>query len=259
MSEPNQVGEPSPIEVTRRVVEQKSDPVTRWLVWGAVFLTLMLVAVVVYGVLTGAFSGSAPDTAEEAALAQTAEAIRANPTNGAAYAIRAETLNKLGKVDEAYEVLDQGEKAVGDAVPALIYILRSRTMLLNQEKRFAEAEAVGKRALEASDRYIAQQIRELTSKNLVPAVGSLDARGTIDAALQLAIAQSAQEKWEDAAKAYEYALFYEPTAADILVMRGWVYVEMGAETSATADFNEALKYLPNDESALAGLKALESK
>ena len=183
--------------------------------------------------------------------------IRANPANGALYAQRAEALFKMGRVKEAYEVLDQGEKAVGEEVPALLFILRTRTMLLNQEERFAEAEKVGNRAIAASDEYLSAQFKELVAKGLSPQ--GADSKLTVAAAVQLAAAYMGQEKWDEALKLYSYALTYEPTAGDILSMRGWAYLEKGSETSATADFKEALKFLPDDERTLEGLKRLKAE
>lgn len=253
MSELNQV------EVTRRVVvEEERDPVTRWLVWAAAFLALGVVSALVYAMVTGVFaSGTAPRTFDEKSLAVSAEILRENPQSGAAYAQRAETLFRMGRVDEAYAVLDQGEQAVGDQLPALVYVLRTRTMLLNQEGRFAEAEEVGVRAMAASDDYLARQIEEMVAKGLNTA--GADSSLSVNTAVQLADAYVGQEKWEEAIKLYSYALMYEPAASDILSLRGWAYLGMSAETSATLDFNEALRFMPDNESALAGLEELSGK
>ena len=146
---------------------------------------------------------------------------------------------------------------MGDEVPALLFILRSRTMLLNQEERFAEAEKAGNAAVAASDRYLTLQFKELVGKGLSPQ--GADTKLTVAAAVELAAAYIGQEKWDEAIKLYTYALTYDPNAADILSMRGWAYLEKGSEASATVDFNEALRYLPDDPRTLEGLKKLEAK
>ena len=258
MSELDRVEEPGTAGVVRRVVVEKtSDPVTGWLGWAIAFAVLMLGALAVYAVVTNVFTDTTPRTAEEAELARSAVALRSNPANGASYARRAEALFKVGRIKEAYAVLDQGEKAVGEEVPALLFILRSRTMLLNQEERYAEAEKVGNRAITASDKYLAAQFKELVAKGLSPQ--GADSQPTVAAAIQLAAAYMGQEKWDEAIKLYNYALTYDPAAGDILSMRGWAYLEKGSETSATVDFNEALRYLPDDRRTLEGLKRLEAK
>lgn len=244
--------EANQVEVTRRVVVEERDPLIRWLVIATVFMALMVAAAFTYALVTGVFDESAPQTFDEKSLSLSAEVLRKNPKSGGAYAQRAETLFRLGRKAEAYEVLDQGEKAVGKEIPALIYILRTRTILLNQEKRYAEAEKVGMLAMNASDEYIARQIKQMVPKGLNTA--GADSSLAVDTAVQLADAYIGQEKWDEAIKLYSYALMYEPAAADILTLRGWAYVGASSEESATLDFKEALKYLPDNESARAGLQ-----
>lgn len=253
MTESNQV------RTSRRVVETKTDSLTRWMLIGAGFMLLAVIGLVAYALASGVFTNTAPRTAAEYQLAATAEAIAKSPGSGTPYAQRAETLYKLGRVSDAFEVLDAGEAAVGEKTPDILFVLRARAMLLNQEERFADAEEVGNRAMDLNDAYVKQQIEANTAKGLVSGVGTVDQRAGVDIALQLAAALAAQEKWEEAVTAYSYALAWEPAAGDILTLRGWAYVSMSADASATLDFNEALRFLPNDPSALAGLAEIESK
>jgi tetratricopeptide (TPR) repeat protein len=252
------MSEPNKVEVARRVVQTRSDGLTRALLWGVGFLLLTTVAVIAYALATGVFGNQVPQTAEEYRLVTTAAAIAADPTNGVAYATRAETLYKLGRVNDAFEVLDQGEQAIGDSAPNILFLLRTRMMLLNQEERFAEAEELGVRAMELNNDYVARQIEANTAKGIVSGIATIDQRAGVAIALQNAAALTAQEKWEDALPYYNYALAWQPSAADIMTLRGWAYVEMGAEASATIDFNQALEFLPDDPSALAGLAQVES-
>ena len=205
----------------------------------------MVGALAVYAVVTGVFTDTTPRTAEEAELAASAAALRENPTNGAVVRSNGpRRSSRWGGSNEAYEVLDQGEKAVGDEVPALLFILRSRTMLLNQEERFAEAEKVGN-ARHCRERQVPRRAVQGAGRQGSEPQGA-DSKLTVAAAVQLAAAYIGQEKWDEAIKLYSYALTYEPTAADILSMRGWAYLEKGSETSATVDFKEALRFLPDD-------------
>ena len=45
-----------------------------------------------------------------------------------------------------------------------------------------------------------------------------------------------------------------PTSADLFVFRGRAKFEQGDDEGATADFNEALRFIPDDEDALKGLE-----
>ena len=253
------MSESGEVEVTRRVVVGKErDPLVTWLLIGTVFVALLIGAVAGYAVLAGTFKRTVPRTAEEDALARTAAAIRANPVDGEAYATRAETLFRLGNAKDAYLVLDRAERAVGEQTPALLFVLRTRTMLLNAEERFAEAEEVGKRAMTASDDYLAEQGMQLAEKGVTGISGTMKTRLSIDTAIQLAGAYAGQKKWDNAVELYDYALRLDPLAGDILTMRGWVFLEMGEKEKAKADFEQTLEYLPDDPGASAGIKELEA-
>ena len=52
----------------------------------------------------------------------------------------------------------------------------------------------------------------------------------------------------------DIALYGMPTAADLLVFRGDAKLELGDNEGAIADFNEALRFIPDDEYALRGLE-----
>jgi tetratricopeptide (TPR) repeat protein len=234
----------------------ETDRTTRLLWWAVITAVLTLVSVIAYGYLAGALETAPPRTAEEDAIASTAEAIAKNPSDGKQYAIRAEALHSTGSRTEAFQVLDQGEKAVAGKNPALLYILRTRTALLNDEGRFSEAAEVGLKAMDASDAYLTQQAQTLAQKGVTAISGNRDTRASVDTALLVAEAYTGLKQYAKAAETYDYALLLEPTAADILSMRGWAYLEAGDKAKAKADFEATLKYLPDDEYAVRGMKEL---
>lgn len=231
------------------------DRPTQWLGWATVGVVLMLVSLVAFAFLSGVFVKDAPPrTAQEDALAATAASIAADPSSGAQYATRAEALYAVGSTTEAFAALDAGEKAVGGKNPALLYILRTRTALLNREKRYADAEKTGQLAMKASDEYLKAQGVTLVNKGLVVNGGNTQTRVSVDTAIQVAEAYMGLKKYDKALELYTYALTLEPTAADIVAMRGWAYLEKGDKAKAKADFQVALEYMPDDPYATSGLK-----
>jgi tetratricopeptide (TPR) repeat protein len=249
--------ESTEVEVSRRVViSEETDRPTRWLIWAVAVVALLLVTAFAYGYLSGGFVTTVPRTTAERSLAISADAIRKNPTEGSAYAIRAETLFGLGRKDEAFQVLDQGEKAVGGKNPALLYILRTRTTLLNLEGKYSEAEKVGIRAMAASDDYLAIQGAELANKSITAISGNMQTRVSVDTAIQLAAAYMGLKKYDKAIEMYTYALKLEPMAGDVLTLRGFAYLASGDKVKAKADFEQTLTYLPGDPDATAGMKQL---
>jgi len=251
--------ETSETNVMRRVVvTEERDRPTRLLVWAVVFTALMLVAMLAYAAVTGTFSNTAPRTAQEDALASTAEAIRQNPNDGKQYAIRAETLHQLGETKQAFAVLDQGEKAAANENPGLLYVLRARTALLNAEGRYAEAVRVGTRAMTASDDYLGEQGLKLAKKGVTGITGNVQTQLSVDTAIQVAAAYAGLKKWDKAIEMYDYALRLDPLAGDILSLRGWAHLDAGNKAKAKADFQQSLKYLPDDAAALQGMKQLSN-
>lgn len=236
----------------------RGERATRWLTWATVGTLLMLAALGGYAVLAGVFTDdhSAPATVAEQALSSSAADIVADPTDGSAYATRAEALFATGEEASAFAVLAQGEEAVDGKNPGLLYVLRAWTALLNRQHRYAEAEKVGLRAIEASDAYLEAQGVILVRKGISVVGGNTITRPSVDTALALAEAYMGEKKYDKAIELYQYALSLEPLAADILTMRGWAYVEKGDKTKAKADFTEAARYLPDDALVISGLKAV---
>ena len=251
--------ESNEVDAPRRVVTSvETDSTTRWLLWAVVAVLLMLAAVIAYAFASGMtdslFRTDTARTAQEKALIDTAAAIRKNPKEGGAYAVRAETLYRLGKKSEAYEVLTQGESAVGTETPAQLYVLRARTQLLNADENWAEAEKVGKRAMQASDEYLAVQGAKLANKKVTAIGANLQTRVSVDTAVQLAQAYMGQKKYKDAIVMYDYALKLDPLAADVVTLRGFAFLAAGDKAKAKADFQETLRFLPDDPDATRGLQ-----
>ncbi len=55
---------------------------------------------------------------------------------------------------------------------------------------------------------------------------------------------------------YTTFLYYQPTAANIYVRRGDVKADAGDSAGAEADYREALRFVADDQAALAGLKKI---
>lgn len=246
--------ESSEVSVSRRVVTSEVNRSTRWLVWAVVGAVLMLAALVAYAWLTGAFKAAPPRTAEEDSLAVTADAIRANPKNGAAYATRAEALFAVGRKAEAFQCLDQGTQACAGTNPAMLYIARARTELLNADGKYTEAVAAGKLAMLASDDYLAAQGAKLVKSHVTGIDANLQTQMSVDAAIQLAAAYMGLKQYDKALEMYNYALKLDPLAGDITTMRGFAYLAAGNKAKAKADFQQTLQYLPGDADATRGLK-----
>jgi tetratricopeptide (TPR) repeat protein len=110
----------------------------------------------------------------------------------------------------------------------------------------------------ASDDYLKAQGIALAQKGIQVVGGNTQTRVSVDTALQVAEACMGLERYDEAVNLYDYALRLEPTAADIVSMRGWARLAKGDKAKAKADFAQALEYLPDDPSALKGMKQLSN-
>jgi tetratricopeptide (TPR) repeat protein len=77
-----------------------------------------------------------------------------------------------------------------------------------------------------------------------------------DASLVEAYALVALSSWKDAIGAFDIYLAVDPSAADILVDRGNAKLAINDKAGAEKDFRTALKFVPYDEQAKAGLKKI---
>jgi len=228
------------------------DKVSRVLTYGIVLLVISLLCVIIYALLVGIFVPPAPRTLVESSLLEAEAAVKKDPGNGKAWAALAGAQWAGGDRGGAWETLERARKAVKD-----------RTILLVNVKhlQFLLAEGKDAQALKKADEYI-----ELEAKTKVEELNAQAAKGiTVPSmiqnnsdAIQLflvkATAQGNLGKWKEAVTTLDSALLLDDRAADLLRMRGWAKLKAGDAKGARGDFEQALQFLPGDESATQGLE-----
>jgi len=75
-----------------------------------------------------------------------------------------------------------------------------------------------------------------------------------EAALALAVLYRDDDDYDRALEMYDIAAEGMPTNADIFLFRGQLLLEMGDNEAAIENFNEALRFIPDDADVLAGLE-----
>ena len=86
--------------------------------------------------------------------------------------------------------------------------------------------------------------------------GILEPESYATATLAKATALSQTNDFAGAVAAYGLYLKAHPTDSDILVMRAGAKIRLGDKTGAAADYRAALKYIPDYQPALDGLKQI---
>lgn len=199
--------------------------------------TIMIVLVVTAVVLTGALaylltSGSLfsdePQTAQERDYELLVEGLRANPRDPATLMSLAEVEFDLGKKKEAFA---HAADAVEYAEKQPFYHLRLATLLVRDDQ------------LEEAEKAIRAEIK---------------ITGTSKAEPHFLLGQilAENEKYDDAIKSMRTGLTIEPAAADMGIVYAQILEKAGEKQAAIENYEKALKFLPGNEEAIAGLERL---
>lgn len=228
----------------------------------------------------------------EKAIPDFDKAIELNPRDAAAYEDKAKVLDKLKRYDEAIAVLEKMRKARPDLIDAwlqqaVVHVHQQKLDAALEDldrARKSKPEDVGVLLLRASvyhekgdkKKALADTEEALHLRPGLPMVIRTHAlmladTGRIDAAaaeletylrsnpgdtamlLQLGIFQSVQQQSSKAVKTFSAVLAIEPADWQALHGRGDAYLNLGRQSDALADYEQALKLKPDDEGLLNNL------
>ncbi len=226
------------------------DPVVRVMTYVAIGLVVLFLATAVGAILTGVLSSNGPRTAAERQLLIASAWANAQGARGEAWASYVDALVATGDLREARAVLDRARASVVSTwVPDLDL---SEARLLRAQKRYAEAAEAADKAMEG---YVAEQAaRVAASGETTSGAGQTEpGENYYNAALVKAYAFVELRRWKDAVGMFDIYISKNLTAADILVDRGNAKVGMKDTAGAEKDFREALRFVPYDKEAKAGL------
>ena len=236
--------------------EQEPDRVVQLLLLGVAFMIVSLLSVIIYALLVGAIMPPAPRTVVESSLLEAQAAVKKNPASGRAWAALAGAQWAGGDEDEARKTLERARRTVKD-----------RTILLVNVKdlQFLMAEGKDEEAIKRAEAYIETEAKVRTEEMDAARAKGIQVpqpmQNNADS-IQLFVVKAAAEgnldRWEEAIKTLDDALLLDDRAADLYRMRGWAKLRSGDAKGAKADFQTALRFLPDDESARQGLKDAEA-
>lgn len=221
----------------------------------AMLATVIGVLAVVAWVLATNFPGrQTPRTFEERQLAMLESVVKQKPQSEEAWADYILALVSAKQYSKAEQVIRQAEKTLGTNVIDILYV---KARLAASRGDADQALDLANKAIKAGLEFRRKELERLAEKGTFPDPKVI--KGPVLASAYYFQAQlyAEQKKWPEAAEALTNALKEEPTSADTLVLRGNVYLEMNEVASATADFKQALKYIPGYQPALDGLKKAE--
>jgi len=231
------------------------DPVVRVMTYIAIGLVIVFLATAVGALVTGVLTPSGargPRTAAERELLLATAVLQAQGSVGEAWAPYIDALVATGDLGAARVALSRARaSAVSTVVPDLDL---AEARLLRAQKRYAQAAKAADKAMEG---YVAEQAARLAALETSLTVEQKGiAEDYYNAALVKAYAYVELRRWKAAVGMFDVYIKQHPTAADILVDRGNAKLDMEDNAGAEKDFREALRFVPYDKEAKAGLKRI---
>lgn len=247
------------VEVTE--LHAEPDRVIVAMRWAIVFMVVCIATLAAYAVVAGVFRPPAPRTQAESILSRSKASVQANKEDGQAWAQLARAQYLTGNKNEAYETIALARRSVEASERPILWInIQELDMTIRDGKN--------EQALKMADTFVKKdadiRVRERAEELSKGIDQSLEAQTvqnqpSIELFLLKATAESNLKKHKAAIESYDNALLMVPLASDILTLRGWAKLNAGDEKGATKDFETALKYMPDMESAKAGLQAIEEQ
>lgn len=223
----------------------------RMLVIALLGVVIVMLSAILWALATVLPQRNTPRTFVERQLAMLERVVKEKPRSEEAWADYILALVAAKQYSKAQAVIAAAEKAVGKDVVDILYV-RARLAYARGDR--GEAEQLVKKAIESGLAFRKKELERLAQQATFPDPRVI--KGKVLASAYYFHAQLLAEKkqWQEAVEALTKSLAEEPASADALVFRGNVYLELSETASATADFEQALKYIPGFQPALDGLK-----
>lgn len=230
------------------------DPVTRWLVLaivGVIIIWLVsLLSAMFFGVV---MPSTSPRTAAERDLEKIKAQIDTGKASPQGYAKYVNALVSVGQLNKAQSVLDD---ALATAKTERSYLLAEQAQLLLVRKDYKGTVAAADKAMTEATKELQKFMDANVAAKRVATAGAVMPTSYAAAALAKASALVASEDYKGAIKAFDAYLTQDPTGADVLIARAQAKVKVGDKEGAEADYRAALKYIPDYQPALDGLKQI---
>jgi len=229
-----------------------ADPVVRAMVYVAMGLTILFLATVVGVLVSGVAAPTGPRTvAERQVLIASAQV---EGTSGEASAPYVNALIAAGNLPAARVALAQARSTVSDKAPAPDLDLA--------EARLESSGGGYEKAVSLADNAMAGYKAEYDALVAKGGKAAAAAKGFgygpdyYNAVLVKAYALVELGRGKDAVAMFDVYIDKNPTASDILIDRGNAKAALKDKKGAEKDYREALRFVPYDEEAKAGLKKI---
>ncbi len=230
------------------------DPAIRWLTIAIFAIVIIWLGAVLSALVFGIIgTPSAPRTETERNLMILGAQVDSGKATTQTYADYISALISAGQLSKAQAAIDK-------ALPAT---KKDKSYLLAQQAELSLARKDYPATVTAADKAMAEAEKELKAfmaanvkANRKSTAGAVMPTAYETAALAKADALLAQKKYPEAIKAFDLYIKQSPTDSDVFVRRAEAKVLAGDKKGAEADYRTALKYIPDYQAALDGLKKI---
>lgn len=240
---------------TRKVVKKRvsifKDPLVRTLSWVAAGLVVFYLVFMVSALVLGVLGQSGPRTVVERNEQIYEAAVIENPDDIQAWSRYISALIDTGQYTGAQDAIERAQEAVNETGTEDISTAQARLYFATE--RYQEGIDLADEIRGRLEAYYEEAKEQEDSPE------SRGAEISENYWMLLIMKAEAFVELGDTASALEQFDIYleeRPTAADILVRRGYLRAESGDTAGAEEDFRAALLYLPDDPAALEGLKQI---
>jgi Flp pilus assembly protein TadD len=225
---------------------------TQWFmvaIAGTIILWLVgIISALLFGLITPPV---APRTALERAVNVYGAQVRAGSSDSQIWAAYIGSLIDAGQRAQARATIDAGLRSS----------MQNKSVILEMYARlqFVSNDYAG--CIKTCDQVMSLARTELADRNALYVASGIKQSGVLptsynDAVLLKANAQSRIGDYKGAVKTYDAYLVLAPTDSDVMVLRAAAKVKIGDRTGAEKDYRQALKYIPDYQPALDGLKKI---
>lgn len=234
---------------------QANDPVVKRLWISLAALVVVLLFAVLYVVVAGFINPAGPRTAVEARLLLSGDAAKQQPQSGEARFDYILSLAVVGRNRVALDEVNQAKKDLkGLELP---YAYLAEASVLFGQGKYDQAVKAADVGIKVKDTAVAAEVAKFAEKKIKMDPESLSQNLSVRLLMVKAQSLARRGRTKDSLVALTAALKADPLASDVLVLRAKTYQELGETGKARADFQTALKYIPDFEPALSGLRELD--
>lgn len=234
---------------------QPRDPVIVGLVKAVIIALIAALTLSLYVLASGILT-STPRTLAEKRMAMLKVTVSDTPQSARAWGDYARALIDAGRLEAAESVLRSAKHAVGADAPEVL-LEQGRLALVRGEE--IKAALILEKADQAARAARSEQLADLEKRGIMPDPRVVKGDVIEAAALLRAGIHESRGEWPNVLRDYRIVLAENPVSADAYAGRGFAYLEIGDFAKAKADFDAALRLVPDHAKALEGLERLRDE